>query len=243
MPTAPIYGTSALKESVRYTVADYRSWTDDVRRELIYGVVYDMSPAPRVPHQDISVQITRLLYDWVADAECLLLVAPIDVYLPSLGEAASDADRGSTSAGGTSAVADVRDRAPDGEDSPAADHDRAGEGGDTVVQPDIIVVCDRDKVRDDGIHGAPDFVVEVLSESTAEKDLTIKRALYEAAGVREYWIVGPTDGSVLAWRRAEGENRFAPVAEYRAGDHVPCEAVPGFVWTARRSRTHPNTRR
>ena len=62
----------------------------------------------------------------------------------------------------------------------------------TIVQPDVLVVCDRDK-RKDGkrIEGAPDLIVEVLSDSTRKKDLTIKLEKYMQAGVREYWIVDP----------------------------------------------------
>ncbi|MCI8552207.1 MAG: Uma2 family endonuclease [Lawsonibacter sp.] len=57
--------------------------------------------------------------------------------------------------------------------------------------PDMMVVCDRDKIRRDGVHGAPDLVVEVLSPSTARNDRMHKKAVYEASGVREYWLVDP----------------------------------------------------
>ena len=59
--------------------------------------------------------------------------------------------------------------------------------------PDGMVVCDPDKVQDDGIHGAPDLVIEVLSHSTAKFDKGHKKDVYEAAGVREYWIVDPAN--------------------------------------------------
>lgn len=62
---------------------------------------------------------------------------------------------------------------------------------DTVVQPDLLVVCDPGKVRSRGIWGAPDLVVEILSPSTARKDLHEKYQLYERAGVKEYWVVDP----------------------------------------------------
>lgn len=63
---------------------------------------------------------------------------------------------------------------------------------DTVVQPDLIVVCDAHKLANGkNVQGAPDFVLEVLSPSTAAKDKREKRSLYEAAGVREYLIVDP----------------------------------------------------
>jgi Uma2 family endonuclease len=60
---------------------------------------------------------------------------------------------------------------------------------DTVVQPDVLVVCDRAKIRGNGIWGAPDLVVEVLSPSTSRKDLREKFDLYQRCGVREYWVI------------------------------------------------------
>lgn len=62
--------------------------------------------------------------------------------------------------------------------------------------PDGMVVCDPDKVSDRGVTGAPDLVVEVLSHSTRKRDLGYKKAVYERAGVREYWIVHP-EGQAL----------------------------------------------
>lgn len=59
----------------------------------------------------------------------------------------------------------------------------------TMVQPDVLVVCDRKKIRKRCVCGAPDLVVEVLSESTKNKDMTIKLGKYRNAGVREYWMV------------------------------------------------------
>ena len=76
---------------------------------------------------------------------------------------------------------------------------------DTVVQPDIIVVCDPKKIEKKGCVGAPDLVVEILSPSTAKTDWQDKYALYEAAGVREYWIVNPEDTLVHVFRLTEGK--------------------------------------
>lgn len=71
--------------------------------------------------------------------------------------------------------------------------DEADDEVDTTVQPDVAVICDRDKLDDKGCRGAPDWAIEVLSPSTAIKDMDTKRQLYEKHGVREYWIVHPTD--------------------------------------------------
>lgn len=62
--------------------------------------------------------------------------------------------------------------------------------------PDVMVVCDRDKIKPDGVHGAPDLVVEVLSPSTAKNDRTYKKEVYEQCGVPEYWLVNPADKSI-----------------------------------------------
>ena len=61
----------------------------------------------------------------------------------------------------------------------------------TVVQPDIGIVCDLSKVRDNGIYGAPDFLVEIISPSSVNYDFREKFSLYEKHGVKEYWIVDP----------------------------------------------------
>lgn len=64
------------------------------------------------------------------------------------------------------------------------------------VQPDLVVVCDKNKIGDKNITGAPDLVIEVLSPSTARNDRLIKFNSYERAGVKEYWIVDPYNMSV-----------------------------------------------
>lgn len=70
--------------------------------------------------------------------------------------------------------------------------------------PDMMVVCDREKLYDDGVHGAPDLVVEVLSPSTAKRDRTYKKDTYEKCGVREYWLVSPADKSIEVYRPENG---------------------------------------
>ena len=74
-----------------------------------------------------------------------------------------------------------------------------------VVQPDLLVVCDRNKMTDANIKGAPDLVVEVLSPSTSLKDKREKKALYERFGVREYLLVYPEDAIVERYALAEGK--------------------------------------
>lgn len=70
---------------------------------------------------------------------------------------------------------------------------------DTVVQPDVSVICDRSKLDDKGCRGASDWIVEVLSPSTTLKDMNTKTRLYEQHGVREYWIIHPTERWVMVY--------------------------------------------
>ena len=62
---------------------------------------------------------------------------------------------------------------------------------DTMVEPDISVVCDKTKIDEHGCKGAPDLIIEILSPSTSRHDRLVKYNLYQRAGVREYWIVDP----------------------------------------------------
>ena len=71
--------------------------------------------------------------------------------------------------------------------------------------PDMMVVCDRSKIKSDGVHGAPDLVVEVLSPGTAKDDRTRKKEVYEACGVPEYWLVSPTDKSIEVYLLESGK--------------------------------------
>lgn len=76
---------------------------------------------------------------------------------------------------------------------------------DTVVQPDVLVVCESNKIDCRGIRGAPDWIVEVLSPSTAGHDQIKKRRLYERHGVREYWLVHPVDRLLTVYRLLDEE--------------------------------------
>ena len=81
----------------------------------------------------------------------------------------------------------------------------AGDEDDTVVQPDILVVCDKSKLDGKRCNGAPDMVAEILSPSTSGRDRFIKFNKYLQAGVREYWIVDPTDKIVTVYILKDGE--------------------------------------
>jgi Uma2 family endonuclease len=75
----------------------------------------------------------------------------------------------------------------------------------TALQPDLTVVCDTSKLYCEGCVGAPDMVVEILSDSSSSYDKKVKLNLYLEAGVKEYWIVDPDDASVMALRLENGK--------------------------------------
>ena len=81
--------------------------------------------------------------------------------------------------------------------------------------PDFMVVCDRDKIRHDGVHGAPDLVVEVLSPRTEVRDRRDKKAVYEQCGVKEYWLVSPVGEYVEVYLLTEGKFVLQEVYTYQ----------------------------
>ncbi|MDR1552410.1 MAG: Uma2 family endonuclease [Prevotellaceae bacterium] len=150
-----------LDPQKQYTYADYLTWLDDKRRELIDGIINMMS-APKIRHQIITGDLFGELRTIIKKhkGECQVLQAPTDVRLPKNGE---------------------------------KENDRIY----TVVQPDICIVCDLSKLDENGCLGAPDFIAEIQSPSTAKYDLNEKFNLYEAVGVREYWVVFPYEKNII----------------------------------------------
>ena len=145
---AEVYG-----DQKRYTYADYCSWDEDERCEIIDGLLYMMAQPTR-KHQEITGEIYRQLANFLKGKPCRVFISPFCV---RLNHKAKD---------------------------------------DTVVEPDVLVVCDESKLDDSGCNGAPDLVIEVLSPSTADYDKSIKYNKYKEHGVREYWIVDPVDNNV-----------------------------------------------
>lgn len=97
----------------------------------------------------------------------------------------------------------------------------------TVVQPDIVVVCDESKLDEAGCKGAPDLVVEILSPSTARRDLKEKFNLYENRGVREYWIVTPEAKTVMVFL-LDQDTRYGRPAVYGGEEKLPVSVLPGL---------------
>lgn len=98
----------------------------------------------------------------------------------------------------------------------------------TVVQPDLTVVCEREKLDGHGCIGSPTLIVEILSPHTARKDVHIKLQKYEQVGVREYWVVYPTEKMVHVFSLDEHGHYSEPTI-YVNSEQVPVGALPGLV--------------
>lgn len=166
----------------RYTVADYMSWPNDERWELIEGRAFNMSPAPTIKHQSIAGNFYSLLKQRLAGKPCTALIAPVDVVLST----------------------------------------------EDVVQPDVLVVCDSHKITERNIQGAPDLVIEVLSPSTALKDMREKKALYQRAGVREYIVIEPLENYVQRFFLT-GDGVYGVSDVFGAQEHLPLLSLPEIV--------------
>ena len=161
-------GSTAKKGKAKFTYADYKTWPNDERWEIIDGDAFAMTPAPSLKHQAVVTNFTGVFSNFFKNKPCKPFVAPTDVVLDDLN----------------------------------------------VVQPDLLVVCDKNKMTDANIQGAPDLVVEVLSPSTSLKDKREKKVLYERFGVREYLLVYPDDALVERYSLAEGKYAVADILNW-----------------------------
>ena len=94
----------------------------------------------------------------------------------------------------------------------------------TVVQPDVLVICDREKKENKkNITGAPDFVLEVMSHSSRRMDMYVKMTKYKENGVREYWIVDYENDKIIKYDFENGDN----ITMYTFKDKVPVEIYDG----------------
>ena len=96
----------------------------------------------------------------------------------------------------------------------------------TVVQPDLCVVCDQSKLDEKGCLGAPELIVEILSQSTSKKDLRDKFDLYQEAGVSEYWIVNPWNKAIELFILQEGKYQLQRI--FLEGDTIDVSLFPGL---------------
>ena len=98
---------------------------------------------------------------------------------------------------------------------------------DTVVQPDICVVCDESKLDKAGCLGEPDLVVEILSPGNNKRELKNKFEVYEEAGVKEYWVIHPNEQTLLIYSLVDG--RYQASRFFVPEDEVTSACLPGFT--------------
>lgn len=171
-----------------WTYADYLTWPDDERWEIIEGVAYPwngihaMSPGSSRYHQSVSFEIARQLGNYLKGKKCCAFAAPFDVRFSEQNEASDNYI-------------------------------------ENVVQPDIVVVCDKTKLDERGCKGAPDFIIEISSPSTGSNDLTLKYDLYQRHGVKEYWILHPDEQTVMVFKLGE-DGKYGSPDRYAGNDKI-----------------------
>lgn len=170
-----------------YTYADYLKWDFEEIVELIKGKVFKKAAAPNRKHQEVSMNLSRILGSYLKGQKCKVYAAPFDVRFS---------------------------RNP--EDTKV----------DSVVQPDISVICEPSKLDDKGCFGVPDLIVEILSPSNSRVELQNKFELYEEFGVREYWVIHSVECSLLIYTLVEG--KFQPSKLFTSGDKIYSTVLPGF---------------
>ena len=97
----------------------------------------------------------------------------------------------------------------------------------TVVQPDICVICDLEKLDDAGCIGAPDLIIEILSKGNNKKELKNKYEVYEESGVKEYWIIHPEEQTLLINKLVD--DKYISSRLLTNGDEITTSILPGFV--------------
>jgi len=173
-------------EERKYSYADYLTWDEGEKVELIDGEIFNMSPAPSRQHQQILGELFKAFSSFLEDAECEVYFAPFDVRLFAENKRNDDINN--------------------------------------VVQPDLTVVCDKDKLDDQGCNGSPDLIIEVISPSSIKTDRWEKYQLYEKAGVKEYWLVDPINQSVEVHHLDNANYEFQGV--FTQEDTVSVQILP-----------------
>ena len=184
-----------------YSYADYLLWKFEERVELIKGKILKMSPAPSRKHQGISSAIHIILGSYLKQQGCTLYAAPFDVRLP-ISEDLNISKK-------------YKNKAKKLQDGKIL----------TVVQPDITVVCDPEKLDDKGCIGAPDLVIEILSPGNKNIELKDKFEIYQEAGIKEYWIVEPEE-YILVYTLTKG--KYTGSKPFISGEQVSSSVLPGL---------------
>lgn len=99
----------------------------------------------------------------------------------------------------------------------------------TVVQPDLCVICDREKLDTRGCLGAPDWIIEILSQGNAKREMQIKYDLYLKSGVKEYWLVYPYEQAVYAFVLSDNQADYRLFKMYAGDDTATPYLFPDLV--------------
>ncbi|MDP1727860.1 MAG: Uma2 family endonuclease [Bacteroidota bacterium] len=118
-------------------------------------------------------------------------------------------------------------------------HSKKNEDIFTVVQPDICVICDPEKLDDAGCIGAPDLIIEILSQGNNRKELQNKYEVYEERGVLEYWIISPDGQTLQVNTLIYGKYKASRL--FTSGDIITTSVLPGFSLNLQDVFDHVNT--
>ncbi|OFY72179.1 MAG: hypothetical protein A3G23_01240 [Bacteroidetes bacterium RIFCSPLOWO2_12_FULL_37_12] len=180
-------GLPQFSRNEKFTYADLLTWPEEERWELIDGVPYDMSPAPRTAHQRVSTNLVWVLENFFRNKKCRVFAAPFDIRLPKEGKDVFEITN--------------------------------------VVQPDISIICDPKKIDERGGIGAPELVIEILSESSTRKDIGIKMLLYQNSGVKEYWVVDPDEETITVYL-PDKTGKYFPKRTYHKEEIIVLSLFP-----------------
>jgi Uma2 family endonuclease len=175
-------------ENQKYSYADYLTWDEGERLELIDGEIFNIAPAPSRRHQQVLRELSTAFSVFLREKECEVFFAPFDVRL--------------------------------------LEDNKQDDDINNVVQPDLSIVCDKEKLDDKGCKGAPDMIIEVLSPSSVKLDRWKKYQLYKKAGVNEYWLVEPVNNSVEIHHLIDDQYKFQGV--FTKDDTISVNIFPGF---------------
>jgi Uma2 family endonuclease len=192
-----------LDFNATYSYADYLTWQFDEFVELIKGKIMPMS-APTRLHQEAVTNLTVIIGSHLKQnyLDCKVYVAPFDVRLLRNPTESLENRLGKT-------------------DKEVY----------TVVQPDICVICDLEKLDDKGCNGAPNLIIEIVSEKSAagaKRDVVDKYELYSENGVLEYWLARPLEKTVQKFL-LNGSNKYESQGYFAIDDEITCSILPNLT--------------
>ena len=185
-----------------YSYADYLTWKFDEFVELIKGKIVPMS-APNRVHQKLSLRLSGLFFNYLQENNrgCEVYPAPFDVRLLKNPSLTEKQLEGKT------------------------DKEIY-----TVVQPDLSVICDLEKLDDKGCEGSPNLIIEILSNN-AKRDVKDKFELYEENGVQEYWLVRPIEKTIQQFflETIKGVEKYVYQKTFVESEHITSIYLPDLT--------------